>query len=137
MSSATTALTQLPKVSPKPREDETDAGIGGMAKHAIRPTTNNPLARLDCHLTAEVTAQAHDRPVSKRSPYEDNGEPQAQSPPVVGVNPEAWDPRSGKGRSDGEVEGEGDNHPRPAVLAHRRPRPCVYSSTESARLPKT
>jgi len=26
----------------------------------------------------------------------------------------------GKGGSDGEVEGEGDNHPRPAVLAHRR-----------------
>src|SRR6266540_3798704 len=90
-----------------------------MAEHAIGAATHNPLPRLDRHLAVEVPAQAHDRPVTKHGSCEDDGEPQTERPPVVGVDAEPRDPRDREGGGDAEIYGEGDDQSCPPILPHR------------------
>ena len=99
------------EAEPETAKDEKDAGVGGVAEHAIWATTDNPLARLDRHHAAEVASQAHDRPVTKRGPCKDDGDSRSERPPVVGVVTETRHPRDHKRRGDAEVA------PRSATLS--------------------
>ena len=78
--------------------------------------------RLDRHLPAEVTTEGQDRPRTQRDPREDEGDSQAERPPVVGVRAEArCERRDRQCRTDTQPRGSNDDPLRPAILWQRRP----------------